>query len=198
MLLIVAGLLVMGLVGCTSVNHGIIDERTFYCTDNPNIRIDVADGFEMNQDSERSNLYTFINLEEHRLIQIDYVKRSFQSKQNIEHYYNPMTWIFYKIPDCKELDKGEMRILGKKWFYRDLVHHQSTASCALVRDLGYFTADHDVLKIIYAQDLPPYDCASWKNIENLNSKQHDRVKRFLHNMEADIKISNYVTDPAPQ
>ena len=198
MLRIVTGFLVMGLVGCASSRHGVIDDRTFYSTDNPNIRIDVADGFEMDQESERPSLYKFINMEEHRLVQIDYIKRSFKSKQNVDHYYNPLRWIFYKIPNCEELDKGETVILEKKWYYRDLVYHQSTASCTLVRDLGYFTADHDVLKVLYAQDLPPYECANWKDVENLDVKQHERVKRFLDSMETDIKISDYTPDPASQ
>ena len=195
---ITSALLVWGLVGCAASRHGIIDARTFYCTESLNIRIDVADGFEWEEESDRSNRYTFVNMVEHRLVQIDYVKRSFQSKQNIEHYYNPLGWIFYDIPNCKELDKGETEILEKRWYYRDVVHHNSTASCALVRDLGYFTDNKDVLKIIYAQDLPPYECASWKDIETLNSNQHQRVKRFLENLASDIRISTYTPDPAAQ
>lgn len=195
---IASALLVWGLAGCAASRHGIIDERTFYSVENPNIRIDVADGFEWNKESDRSNRYIFVNMEEHRLVQIDYLHQSFKLKQRADHYYNPLGWIFYDIPNSKELDKGETEIMDQRWYYRDLVHHNSTASCALVRDLGYFTDDKDVLKVIYAQDLPPYECARWKDIETLDANQRRRVRHFLDNLASDIRISTYTPDPAPQ
>lgn len=109
----------------------------------------------------------------------------------MDYYLNPLTWIFYRIPDSEEINIGETTILGKKWYFRDIVYHRSSASCYLIRDLGYFTSWHDIFKVRYSQEMPPYHCSSWKQIDNLDQEQQEYLKRFLNNMDEDVRISNY-------
>ena len=179
--------------GCTTVERGILNSQTYYSSQFPNIRIDVGDGFVLRQDADDSDRYEFVNPRLHRGVLIVFEDPVVNENQ-VDYYHNPINWIFFKIPDSQEISKGEMNILGKKWYFRDLVHHKSSASCFLIRDTGYFTAKNDILKILYSQELPPHQCHSWKQLGSLDENQKERLDLFLSDMDQDIRISNYTTD----
>lgn len=186
-------ILLLLICSCTPVKRGMLNNHTYYSSSNPNIRIDVNDEFVLRQNAHGSGRYEFVNPEAHREVLIEYEDIMVNENQ-VDYYENPLTWIFYAISGSEEITKGEIRILGKKWYFRDIVFHHSSASCFLIRDIGHFTDRHDILKVLYSQELPPYQCSSWKQVESLDKGQQKRLKRFLDNLDQDIRMSNYTPD----
>jgi hypothetical protein len=176
--------------GCANTNVKMVDDWTFLSTDDPNLKIQVAPDYVRKQEDQRRYRYEFVNEEERRYVLIQYYHKPVHTR-NIDYYYNPATWIFYDLPNCEEIEKGELEMLDRKWYYRDYIHHGSTASCSMIRDMGHFTPKKAVVKVLYWQDLPPHKCQSWKGISHLSATQREKRGLFLNNHQEDIKISVY-------
>jgi len=189
------GFLLLVLCSCSSIDRGMIDNRSYYSSASPNIRIDIAEAFTINKEKSTSRRFEFLNKEERRFVLINFTA-GLLNENMVDYYDHPSKWIFFQIPNCEEIEKGEIEILGKEWYFRDFVYHQSTASCSLMRDIGIFTEGHDVLKVLYAQELPPYQCKRWKGFYKLNGDQQKALDRFLGNMALDVKKSNYTSEKA--
>ncbi len=82
-------------------------------------------------------------------------------------------------------------LFDQKWYYRNYVYHQSSSSCALIRDMGHFARNYAVLRVLYWQDLPPYKCNTWKDLNRLSAEQQEKLDRFLVTHQEDIKMSAY-------
>lgn len=190
---VLIGFLLLALCSCATTQRGMIDSQSYYSTANPNIRIDIAESFAVNENTKSSQRIEFLNKEERRFVLINF-QRGLTNENFVDYYDHPSKWIFFEIPNCEEINTGEMQVLGKIWYFRDFVFHQSTASCSLMRDMGIFTDGHDVLKVLYAQELPPYQCKRWKNLYRLAGDQQKALNRFLDNMALDVKMSNYTPE----
>lgn len=184
---------VLGVFGCTASSVNMVDEHTFLSTHEPKLRIEVASGYTLKKDSAKRYAYEFINEEEHRYILIRYTPKPVHTT-NIDYFENPAKWIFYAIPNCDVIDKGEAELFGQKWFYRDIIHHPSSAQCAMVREMGCFTPSHAVLKVLYLQDLPPYKCSSWEGVRSLGPEQQAKFDLFLKNHTDDIRMSAFAAE----
>ena len=186
------GLFAVMLLACSCANTNVkmVDDQTFLSTDDPNLQIAVASDYELEKESDRRYRFEFFNEEEGRYVLIRYHQRPIHTR-NIDHFNNPSTWIFYDLPDCEDIDKGDIMLFDQKWYYRDYVHHESSASCALVRDMGHFTRNYAVLKVIYWQGLPPHKCNSWKGLNQLSADQQEKLDQFLKAHQEDIQMSVY-------
>ena len=180
---------------CALTERGMMNHHTYYSTDNPNLRIDVSENFSLDETSKGANRYEFKNKEDRRFVLIKFIP-GLTNETNVDYYNHPLKWIFFNIPNCVEIDQGQIDILGKTWYFRDSVYHPSTASCSLIRDIGFFTDRHDTFKVLYFQELPPYQCRIWKEVYRLNGDQQNTYNRFLHNMALDVKMSGYTPEPA--
>lgn len=192
---VLTAFLLLALCSCATIERGMIDKQSYYSTASPNIRIDIAESFTIVEEKSTSRRFEFLNKEDRRYVLINFMP-GLVNESIVDYYEHPSKWIFFEIPNCEEIEKGEIEILGKEWFYRDFVYHQSTASCSLIRDLGRFTERHDVLKVLYAQELPPYQCKRWKGFHNLGGDQQKALVQFLDNMALDVKMSNYTPEKA--
>ncbi len=179
----------LGLTGCLN-KRGVIDEHIYFSTHYPNIQIEMSKDFSYKKGDPGSYKHQFINEEAHRYIFIHY-QLHVANEGRVDYYENPERWIYSKWPDTTEIAKGRMDILGQKWYFRDSVCHTSTASCAMIRDLGRFTGRHDVLKMLYVRDLPPYTCGQWKTASSLTEEQKQHRDEFLKDFDADVEITNY-------
>ena len=186
-------LLAIWLTSCSLAGRGMLDNHTYYSSYGPNIRIDVDERFTYDRDTDSQYRYIFINEDAHRTVVIEFMPLRL-NERNVDYWHNPITWIFYDIKNSEEIAKGKMTIMGQRWYYRDLAYHYSTAECYLLRDIGHFSDKHDVLKILYAQELPPYRCKSWKDLSALDEAQQTRFERFLNSMAQDVQMSPYVPD----
>ena len=189
----VLSVLVLCLFGCTASRVNLVDDHTFLSTYEPKLRIDVAPDYTLKKDSGKRYTYEFFNQDEHRYILIRYTPKPGYST-NIDYFNHPAKWIFYEIPNCDVIGQGELELFNQKWFYRDVIHHVSSARCAMVREMGCFTPSHAVLKVLYLQDLPPYKCASWEGIQVLGPEQQAKFDVFLENHKTDIQMSAYADD----
>ncbi len=176
--------------GCANTNVKMVDDQTFLSTDAPRLQIAVAPDYEFRKDTDHRYRFEFFNQEEGRYVLIQYRQRPIHTR-NIDYFNNPSTWIFYDLPDCEDIDKGDLILFDQKWYYRDYVYHQSSSSCALIRDMGHFARNYAVLKVLYWQDLPPYKCNAWKNLNHLSADQQKKLDLFLKTHQEDIKMSVY-------
>jgi hypothetical protein len=183
-----AVLLTALLGACTNTNVMLVDDRKFLSSGSPNLEIQVAADYERRPEDHRQYRYEFVNDEERRYILIQYFHKPVHTR-NIDYFYNPLTWIFYDLPDCDEIEKGDLSLLDMKWYYRDYIHHPSTAGCAMVRDMGHFSPKQTVVKVLYWQDLPPHKCRTWKGFDRLSAAQQDKRAQFLKHHAEDIKMS---------
>jgi hypothetical protein len=182
------------LSACANTNVKLVDEHTFVSSDSPNLKVQVAADYERRTEDRRQYRYEFVNNEEGRYVLIQYFHKPVHTR-NIDYYYNPLTWIFYDLPDCDEIEKGELMRLDMKWYYRDFIHHPSTASCAMIRDMGYFRPKGAVVKVLYWQNLPPHKCQTWKDLGRLSAAQQARREQFLKHHQEDITMS--IPAPTP-
>ncbi len=182
----------IGLTACLN-KRGALDDRTFFSTHYPNIKIEMSEDFTYQKGDPGSYKHQFFNEEAHRYIFIHY-QLHVANEGTVDYYENPERWIYSEWPDTTEIEKGRMEILGKNWYFRDSVCHTSTASCAMIRDLGLFTYRHDVLKMLYVRELPPYTCGQWKSASGLTEAQTQYRKEFLDDFDADVTITNYPLD----
>ncbi len=189
------GVCVLGLT-CSCANTAIkmVDDRTFVSVSDPSLQIELAPDYVHKDDTGRRYRFEFTNEEEGRYILIQYFQRP-NNERSVDYYYNPTTWIFYEIPDCEDIDKGEVELFDRTWYFRDFIHHESSASCSMIRDMGHFTRRHAVLKVLYLQNLPPHKCRSWKGMGQLNPEQQAFRERFLTNHQNDVRMSVYTPPP---
>ena len=176
--------------GCANARVKMVDDQTFLSVKDPNLQIEVAPDYVLKKDAARRYRFEFFNEEERRYVLIHYLQRPVHTS-NIDYFNNPATWIFYDLPDCEDIEKGDFQLFDHKWYFRDYVYHQSTSSCALIREMGHFARNYAVLKVLYWQDLPPYKCSTWKGMSRLNAEQQERRNRFLTTHQEDIKMSSY-------
>lgn len=176
--------------GCTASRVRLVDEHTFLSMHEPKLQIEVDSGYTLKKDSQTRYSYEFLNEEEHRYILIQYRPKPIHTN-NIDYFEHPSKWIFYNIPNCDEIETGEIEVYSQKWYYRNFIHHVSSAQCAMVREMGCFTPSHAVLKVFYLQDLPPYKCPSWEGVSRLGAEQRAKYDVFLNNHRRDIQMSAY-------
>lgn len=109
----------------------------------------------------------------------------------MDYYNHPDHWIYAQFPNSVEIERFEIDMVGEKWYVRDAIRHVSPQSCFIYRDLGVFTVMHDVLKLIYFWEIPPYLCGDWKYSDSLSNSQLKYLKEFRDGFVKDIEITDY-------
>lgn len=176
--------------GCIS-HRGVLDNNTYYSTKSPSLQVKIKDEFEYRKGESGQYQHQFLDNENHRLVYIHFTAHM-PNETSVDYYENPDGWIYASIPDSVELERFNMHEAGEKWYVRDIVHHVSTVACLMIRDLGVFTDDHDVLKMLYLWQMPPYVCKDWKSKESLSEAQQQYLNEFRSGFSEDIKISKYI------
>lgn len=178
--------------GChmaTTDKQGMLNENTYFSSKKPNIQIVVDDQYQYSEEAESYD-HKFINVEKHRVF---YILNSppYHNQRRMEYYYSPDSWMFNNYPTSIRLHQGELKIIGKTWYYRDCVLKPTTANCVMIRDLGMFTPADGLLKVLYILELPPYTCSQWNKSDSFTDEQEEAYKYFLEGFASDIKITNY-------
>lgn len=176
--------------GCADNRRGVMENNLYYSTQSPNVQIKVRDKFKYRRGATGEFRHQFFDNEGHRIVYIHYVP-SEPNETQVDYYYHPDQWIYEQFPNSVEIERFEMDMAGEKWYVRDAVRHVSTASCYMFRDLGVFTDMHDVLKLIYFWEMPPFICKDWKFTDSLSDSQQQYLKEFRDGFAEDIEVTNY-------
>lgn len=182
--------LLLGISGCSHTKRGMLDNNTYFSNQNPNVQITLGENYEYHKGERGQYQHQFSDQENHRMVFVHVFLHNANQTQ-VDYYDNPEGWIYSTPPDSVELNRFVAEMIGEKWYVQDVVYHPSTAACVLIRDLAVFTDAHDVFKLRYSWEIPPYKCDNWKTANSLSSSEGEYFNKFVAAFSDDVTIREF-------
>ncbi len=187
-------IIMLGIYGCgTKAYRGVTENNVYFSSQNPNVQIKINGNYKYRKGTVGKFKHQFLNPGDRRGVYIHFWANDLE-KSLIEHYHNPDHWIYQSIKGGVEIERLRMELAGIKWYVRDVVAHNATDDCHMIRNIAVFTERYDVFKLLYFEIIPPYSCKDWKTADSLNVSQQKFLDHFRNSFEEVIEITAYSQD----
>lgn len=181
--------LVFLLAGCVVTKRGMLSEHVFYSNRSPNIQLEVDPSFKHKRGKVNEYDYQFIDTGNKRWLYVEHYITA-ANKTQVDYYNHPSGWIFYGIPEDSIINKGEVEILGKAWYYANTLR-RAKKGCYFAKYLRRFTVDHNVFTIKYREWYPQNDCGMWQDMLTLSDNQQEFLRKFDQSFSQAATIKAY-------
>lgn len=189
-LIIICFATLLAISGCSLTKRGMLENNTYFSNKNPSVQITLGENYEYHKGGRGQYQHQFSDQENHRMAFVHVFLHDANQTQ-VDYYNNPEGWIYRTPPNSVELNRFVTEMIGEKWYVQDAVYHPSTAACVLIRDLSVFTDTHDVFKLRYSWEIPPYKCDNWKTVASLSSSEGEYFNKFVAAFSHDITIKEF-------
>ena len=188
-IIIYCGMLML-ISGCSHTKRGMLGNNTYFSNQYPSVQITFGQNYEYHKGGRGQYQHQFSDQENHRMAFVHVFLHDANQSQ-VDYYNDPEGWIYSTLPDSVELNRFVTEMIGEKWYVQDAVYHPSTAACVLIRDLSVFTETHDVFKLRYFWEIPPYKCDNWKTVDSLSSSEQQYFNKFLAAFSDDVMLTEF-------
>jgi len=113
----------------------------------------------------------------------------------VDYYNHPYHWIYSGLPQLTIIDKGEIKLLEKTWYFAN-TFEKNDSGCTLNKHLRRFTSDNNLFLIMYSKWLPELKCAIWEESLKLNDDRKKSLDAFNQSFQEVVKMRKSSSAPS--